>query len=94
MDIEHCRLSLSCFSARSESHEQDGEALARFAAKQKAAASCDPAMAFRTLPGPKADPYRNLARITGNDLAAGPNRRVAPCNAPRSTARSSMPCAG
>jgi hypothetical protein len=88
MHIKHFRLSLSCFSARPESHEQDGKTLARFAAQREAAASCDPAMAFRTLPGSKADPYRNLARITGSNLAAGPNRRFASCNAPRSTARS------
>jgi hypothetical protein len=28
MDIEHC-VCLSCFSARTESHEQDGEKLSR-----------------------------------------------------------------
>jgi hypothetical protein len=48
--IEHS-LRLSWFSARSESHEQDGEMLPLAIAKRRATASGDPAMAFRTLPG-------------------------------------------
>ena len=50
MHIEHC-VFLSWFSARSESHEQDGEKLPRITVKcGKRTASGDPAMAFRTLP--------------------------------------------
>jgi hypothetical protein len=47
MNIEHCNF-LSWFSARPESHEQDGEKL-RVTAKGERTASCDPAMAFQNL---------------------------------------------
>jgi hypothetical protein len=57
MHIEHC-LCLSWFPARSESHEQDGEKLSRI---PDATASGDPAMAFRTSPGCKANSKPALA---------------------------------
>jgi hypothetical protein len=57
--IEHC-FSLSWFSASPESHEQDGEKLSRITAVRGATASGDPAMAFRTLPAARGDPYRLL----------------------------------
>jgi hypothetical protein len=57
MLIEHC-FCLSWFSARSESHEQDGEKLSRI---PDATASGDPAMAFRTSPGCKANSKPALA---------------------------------
>jgi hypothetical protein len=60
MHIEHF-ICLSWFSACPESHEQDGEKLARVTAERKAAASCDPAMAFQ-----------NLALATGRTLSSGP----------------------
>jgi hypothetical protein len=59
MHIEHF-VFLSCFSASSESHEQDGEKLSRITAMREATASGDPAMAFRTLPIARGDPYRLL----------------------------------
>jgi hypothetical protein len=66
MHIEHC-VFLSWFLASPESHEQDGEKLSRVTAVREATASGDPAMAFRTLPCRKSDPYRLL-----------PNRRPRP----------------
>jgi hypothetical protein len=59
MHIEHF-VFLSWFSASPESHEQDGEKLSRVTAVREATASGDPAMAFRTLPCRKSDPYRLL----------------------------------
>src|SRR5215470_11127259 len=59
MYIEHC-IFLSWFTASPESHEQDGEKLTRVTAMRRATASGDPAMAFRTLPFRKSDPYRLL----------------------------------
>jgi hypothetical protein len=59
MHIEHF-IFLSWFPASLESHEQDGEKLSRVTAVRKATASGDPAMAFRTLPCRKSDPYRLL----------------------------------
>ena len=50
MHIEHC-VFLSWFSARSESHEQDGEKLSRVTVEYgMRTVSGDPAMAFRALP--------------------------------------------
>jgi hypothetical protein len=46
MHIEHC-VFLSCVQAKPESHEQDGEKLARIRERSgERAASGDPAMAF------------------------------------------------
>jgi hypothetical protein len=59
MHIEHF-VFLSWFPASLESHEQDGEKLSRVTALREATASGDPAMAFRTLPCRRGDPYRLL----------------------------------
>jgi hypothetical protein len=45
MDIKHFCF-LSCLSDNAESHEQDGETLARTNSVRNSPASCDPAMAF------------------------------------------------
>src|SRR6185312_14239607 len=66
MHIEHC-VFLSCFSASPESHEQDGEKLSRIVAMQRATASTDPAMAFRTLPCRKRRSLSALDRLLPND---------------------------
>jgi hypothetical protein len=59
MLIEHC-IFLSWFPASPESHEQDGEKLPSIVVMPRPTASGDPAMAFRTLPCRKSDPYRLL----------------------------------
>src|SRR5215467_5761570 len=76
MNIEHC-IFLSWFTASPESHEQDGEKLSRVAAMRRKTASGDPAMAFRTLPCRKGDPYRPLP-FTGRAFRRRLNERTRP----------------
>ncbi len=98
MDIEHC-VFLSWFSARPESHEQDGEKLSRVTARcGMRTASGDPAMAFRTLPcregrtlsGPACRRQRHRRRIKSSEcvtrIRSRNARGIAPCAGTKSAA--------
>jgi hypothetical protein len=75
MNIEHF-VFLSCFSARPESHEQDGERLSRASAKRKATASGDPAMASN-LAWAQGRSISDLARLPA---ALSPPAQIGACD--------------
>jgi hypothetical protein len=92
MHIEHF-VFLSCFSASSESHEQDGEKLSRITAMREATASGDPAMAFRTLPCRKRRSLSALAKLPAAPIAAGSIERTRHTRSLHETHRAHAPCA-